>query len=109
MDTDSSRTIIMELGALVALVSYLCLSVWLRNRQQRKDEARARAFRRGWNPTALDTSAIRRQFENIRRDYCVPIRNQTRYAEYHNHLKSSIRSVEICFLSVAQSRFARFS
>ena len=96
METDISRTVVVELSALVALVGYLAASVCLRHReswrQQREDSARAREFRRHWRPTALDVSAMHGRMDDVRRDFGVPLHYQARHAGFRIRLMSSIRS-----------------
>jgi len=95
METDISRTVIAELGALVVLVGYLAVSVCLRHRerwrQQREDSARAREFRRHWRPTALNVSSVQGRVDDVRRDFAVPAHYQARHAGYRIRLISSIR------------------
>lgn len=106
METAVSRTFIIELTALAVLAGFLCVSVYLRRRetrrQRREDLARARDFRRRWRPTALDTSSIQRQIDNVRRDYTVPVHYQARHAGYRSRLISLIQSA-ISQLSYFQS------
>lgn len=94
-ERETGMTVTMELGAVVALTGYLCLSICLRHRhswrQQWRDAAKARVFRRRWRPTTFHASSIQGHIDNVRRDYCVPIHYQARHAGYRSRLISSVR------------------
>src|SRR5438309_9618308 len=90
-----SRTVILQLSALAVLITYLCVSACLRHReawrQRREDLASERAFRKHWQPTALDSSSISQQVEQLRRDYLAAVHSRPRQAGYRSRLIGSVR------------------
>jgi hypothetical protein len=88
--------VILELGVLALLASYLCGRSYLRHReawrQRREDKARERVFREDWQPTVLDTASIAPQIEKLRRDYVAAVHSRPPPAGFHSRLIASVRT-----------------
>jgi hypothetical protein len=88
--------VILEVGVLALLASYLCGRSYLRHReawrQRREDKARERVFREDWQPTVLDTASISPQIEKLRHDYLAAVHSRPRPAGYRSRLIASVRT-----------------
>ncbi len=95
METESIKTVIVQLGELVVLSALVCLSLYLRHRsawrQLREEEVRAKEFRRCWRPTRLDASSIKGQVDNLRRDYSLAVHDKSGWSDFHKRILASIR------------------
>ena len=81
--------VILELGVLALLASYLCGRVYLRHRE---DMARQRAFKEDWQPTVLDVASISPQIEKLRHDYLSAAHSRARPTGYRSRLIASVRT-----------------
>jgi hypothetical protein len=88
--------VILELGVLALLASYLCGRSYLRHReawrQRREDMARKRAFKEDWQPTVLDVASISPQIEKLRHDYLSAAHSRARPTGYRSRLIASVRT-----------------
>lgn len=93
------------LVVLVALIAYLCVSVWLRHRAlQRAEQARLRAIDREFPPRAFDASAIAPQIKRVHQDCAASAHQRWRPAYCRSELFAAARRLVASFAYFRRTR-----
>src|SRR6266403_1723132 len=75
---------------LAVLITYLCLSVWLR---LRPEESKRRARERQYVGRAFDASTIAPQIQRVRQKYSVSAHQRSRSASFRAGLFAAVRKL----------------